>query len=465
MAMFNPKTRYDIIQRGIPIRDFHDYVEEFVIRPPYQRKNVWSRAKQQALLDSLFRRYYVPRIVIREVRLDDDRTVFEVIDGQQRIHTAQRFLSDALRLPDTLKDIDSALTGKRYSDLSVEIRRFVDRDLIYSADVVRGIGDPRDPEHQEIATEIFWRLQQGESLNYMEVAHSRLSSLARNFVVKYADDQHFDYDRYVPIDENPAKHPFFDVVARGNDRMQHLALLTRLLIMEEEDGPTDIRDVHVQEYVKNYEQSDGIGNYAMEKMSHAKQVLHNMRVFHRVFADDPMVADGDGLRELRIEYFVISIYLLLRHLLKYYVFDDAERELFRQFTIDFHKRWRNSRSESDTDIFIFSDHRQQTGSDIEARDRIVRQLFFEYAAEKGHQLLTKDDRRAFSEAERIYIYRRDGGLCQQCLAEHKPEREARVSWREYQADHVVPHARGGATTTENAQVLCAYHNQAKGARV
>ena len=26
MAMFNPKTRYDIIQRGIPIRDFHDYV-------------------------------------------------------------------------------------------------------------------------------------------------------------------------------------------------------------------------------------------------------------------------------------------------------------------------------------------------------------------------------------------------------------------------------------------------------
>jgi hypothetical protein len=36
---------------------------------------VWSRKKQQALLDSLFRRYYVPRIVIRQVRLNEERTV------------------------------------------------------------------------------------------------------------------------------------------------------------------------------------------------------------------------------------------------------------------------------------------------------------------------------------------------------------------------------------------------------
>jgi hypothetical protein len=64
MPMFDPKTKYDVVQKDFPIRDFHDYKEEFVVRPPYQRKNVWSRKKQQALLDSLFRRYYIPRIVI-----------------------------------------------------------------------------------------------------------------------------------------------------------------------------------------------------------------------------------------------------------------------------------------------------------------------------------------------------------------------------------------------------------------
>jgi hypothetical protein len=37
--------------------------------------------KKQALLDSLFRRYYIPKIVIRGVRLNNDKSVNEVVDG------------------------------------------------------------------------------------------------------------------------------------------------------------------------------------------------------------------------------------------------------------------------------------------------------------------------------------------------------------------------------------------------
>lgn len=237
--MFNPQNQYDVYFDNIPLRDFLDYWEEFVVRPPYQRKTVWSRRKQQALLDSLFRRYYVPRIVIREVRLDDQRTVREVIDGQQRIVTANLFLKGELPLPSSLADVHPDLPGARYNELPTELRRFVDRDLKYNADVVKGIDNPRKAEHQRIATEIFRRLQEGESLTYMEVAHARLSSLSRNFVVKYADDIRFDYDTYESIDENPDKHPFFKVIDRNNDRMQHLALLTRLLILEDNDGVAD----------------------------------------------------------------------------------------------------------------------------------------------------------------------------------------------------------------------------------
>ena len=101
--MFNPQTEYEVIQRNIPIRDFSAFKDEFVTRPPYQRKSVWSKKKQQALLDSLFRRYYIPRIVIRDVRLDEERTVQEVIDGQQRILTVQRFMEDDLALPNSWK--------------------------------------------------------------------------------------------------------------------------------------------------------------------------------------------------------------------------------------------------------------------------------------------------------------------------------------------------------------------------
>jgi hypothetical protein len=461
--VFNPQSQYDVYFDNIPIRDFLDYWEEFVVRPPYQRKTVWNRKKQQALLDSLFRRYYVPRIVIREVRLDDQRTVREVIDGQQRIVTANLFLTGQLPLPYSLADVQPALPGAKYAELPPEQRRFVDRDLKYNADVVKGIDDPKNPEHQRIATEIFWRLQQGESLNYMEIAHARLSSLSRNFIVKYADDIRFDYDTYEPIDSNPDKHFFFRAIDRNNDRMQHLALLSRLLILEESDGLADVRETDVMKFIDSHQVPDGIGNLAYEKQAQAKDTLHNMRVFYDVFATDPML-DGEGLKELRVEYFIISIYLLLRHLRRYYVFDAAERELFRKFVIDFHERWRALRGE-DSDILIFAESRQHNETDIRIRHQILRQLFFDYASEQGHDVLTKDERRVFNEAERIFVYRMDEGLCQVCLEEGKSEIEARVPWREYDADHIVPHAKGGPTDVTNAQVLCRYHNKQKGASV
>jgi Protein of unknown function DUF262 len=337
--MFSPKPLYEVIEDTIQIREFKDYWEEFVVRPPYQRTNVWSKKMKRDLLDSLFRRYYVPRIVIREVRRDKKRTAREVIDGQQRITTAKEFLSDELELPDSLADIDPSLPGSHYSDLPAELRRFVDRELKYKADIIKGIDDPKDRTHQKVAADIFWRLQQGETLTYMEKAHARLASLSRNFVVKYADDITFDFANYEPKDSNPDKHPFFGIIERNNNRMQHLALLTRFLILEENDGPADIRESDVMAYIDRYEADDGIANDSFEEKPVARQVLRVMNAFYEIFKNDPMIADGDGgMRELRTEYFIISLFLLLRHLMKYYSWDADERELFRQFTIDFYQR-------------------------------------------------------------------------------------------------------------------------------
>ena len=416
-------------------------------------------------MDSLFRRYYVPRIVIREVRRDATKTAREVIDGQQRITTAKEFLADQVALPDSLADIDSALPGALYSTLPADLRRFVDRELKYNADIVKGIEDPKNRDHQKIAAEIFWRLQQGETLTYMEIAYSRLASLSRNFVEKYADDITFDFAKYEPLDSNPNKHPFFSVIERSNDRMQHLALLTRFLIFEEKDGPAEIQNADVMEYIDKHQVDDGIGNYSFEQSHIAKDTLSVMRAFYEIFKDDPMLVGGNGgMQELRTEYFIISLYLLLRHLLKFYVWDKPQRELFRQFTLDFHQRWDESKND-DADIQLFSNKRQQSAAEIEGRHQILRQIFFDYSKSHGHVLTTKDTKRAFSEGERIAIYRKENGRCSKCAAEGKPDKECIVSWAEYDADHVIPHALGGQTVVNNAQLLCRYHNQQKGANV
>ena len=458
---FNPKPEYTISPKLFPIGDFYNYTDDFVTRPPYQRKSVWSTKKKQALLDSLFRRYYIPKIAIREVRLSDDKAVNEVVGGQQRIIVVQEFFSNKLKLPKSLGDVHKDLPEKYHKELSVEFKRFIDKELQYDADVVRGIDDPRNSQHQKIATEIFWRLQQGESLNFMEIAHARLASLVRNFVVKYADDITFDFSEYKPIDSNPDKHKFFNIYSRDNDRMQHLLLLTRFLLLEKANGATELKDSAVAEFIDETIAPDGIGNETYEKNPLAQAVISNLKTFYEIFKDDPMLDEKTGLKELNRDYTTISFYLLLRHLKNNYILNEESKKLFHDFLInEFYPRWSNVADE-DNDVLLFSSNRQMDQNSIETRSQILRQLFFEFVTKQGAEMLTKDDQRNFNESQKIAIYRRDKGLCQMCMSEGKTEKESQVSWSEYEADHITAHSNGGPTDIGNAQVLCRPHNRKK----
>ena len=462
-GVFDPPTEYDITRERTPLKDFHDFADEYITRPPYQRTTVWGRDKKLRLLDSLFRRYYVPHVVLRTIRLTGQHTLREVIDGQQRITVAQQFYRNELRLPKTLEDVNPSLPGERYKDLPPDVRRFVD-SLKYDVDIVKGIDDPRNAQHQGVARRIFGRLQEGEDLTYMERANGLLSSLRRNFVVKYADDVSFDYDRYQPIDNNPYKHLFFQDVFKGsNERKQHLGLLTRLLMCEEANGPTDIGRSHVSQFIENGQDPEGIGNDSFENHTTARAALANMRAFHAVFKSEGAVLGG-GMRGFRVEYFVLSLYLLLRHLRSRYVFSETEAALLRGFTMEFHQRWLERR-EDDNEMLVFVGHQQQTGRSLDVRQRIIWQLFIEYASQEGREVQARDRERRFSESQRLAIYRRDKGICRACQEEGKSDKEAWVAWCEFDADHIIPHAKGGPTSTDNAQVLCRTHNRIKGAMV
>lgn len=458
---FNPKTEYTIEQRNYDIKDFHEYPSEFVTRPPYQRKAVWSTKKKQSLMDSLIRKYYIPQLVLREVRVSESSSVFEVIDGQQRITTVVDFFKDEYALPKSLEDIDSELVGKKYSEISNDHKRFIDK-LYFKTDIIKNIEEKENVEHQIIATEIFRRLQEGENLNYMEIAHAQLSSLSRNFIVKYSDDQTFNFKEYHPVDFNPNKLDFFQLLNVSNERMKHLQFMARFTMIENANtGYTDLSDKKIEQFINDEKKDAGIGNYDYENRSESKSVIRNLDEFYKIFKNDPMIQDGSPVKELSVEYFVISLYLLIRHLKKYYVIGDKEREDIRGFILYFHDRWRNYDESTDFDMLTFSNHRQQGENDLATRDRVMRQLFFEYINTNDFKFVDKDLKRSFSELERIKIYREAHGACQLCLEEGKSRREAEVSWSDYQADHVIPHSKGGETILNNAQLLCSFHNLRK----
>ena len=66
-------------------------------RPTYQRSSVWSRNKQQLLMDSILRRYDIPKLYLRAV--DKPPYKYEVVDGQQRLRAIWEFCQDAFLFP------------------------------------------------------------------------------------------------------------------------------------------------------------------------------------------------------------------------------------------------------------------------------------------------------------------------------------------------------------------------------
>lgn len=241
--------------------------------------------------------------------------------------------------------------------------------------------------------------------------------------------------------------------------------MARFMMIERNNGYTDLSDRKIEEFINDSKQDDGIDNLTYEKENDAIATLKTLNAFYSIFKDDPMLDSRSGIKELSVEYFIISIYMLVRHLHKYYVMDDVSKKIIREFVYYFHNRWKTYDESTDNDLLTFSNRRQQGEKDLEVRDMILRQVFFEYLKSNSLEVIVKDEKRAFTELERIIIYRKGKGLCQQCLREQKPENEAKVSWSDYQADHVMPHAKGGQTVLENGELLCSYHNQSKGSLI
>ncbi len=123
------------------------------------------------------------------------------------------------------------------------------------------------------------------ALNYMETAHARLASLTRNFITKYADDIAFDFEDYQPLEVNGDKHRFFSVIDRNNDRMQHLALLSRFLLLEIAGGPADLQEKNVSELIETHQAPNGIDNLSYEDTPAARGVLRTMNEFYEVFKE------------------------------------------------------------------------------------------------------------------------------------------------------------------------------------
>lgn len=112
------------------------------LRPPFQRRPVWSTEDKAFLVDSILRGYPVPEVYTQSTEMEG-KDAYAVVDGQQRLRTCLEFMSsdsfpiafDVSRLAPLYSLAETPWFGKRWTELSPEERtrfrayKFITRDL------------------------------------------------------------------------------------------------------------------------------------------------------------------------------------------------------------------------------------------------------------------------------------------------------------------------------------------------
>lgn len=143
MSIFELHRRY---QRG-----------DILLRPFYQRKDVWNRIKKSRLIESVLRNIPIPAIYLAEMQDGS----FEVVDGQQRLRAFFDFMEDAYKLSKI--PVLNSLNGKSFSEIDLRFQRKIEDSQLYIFVI-------KKESHPDIKFDIYERINEGAvKLNVQEL--------------------------------------------------------------------------------------------------------------------------------------------------------------------------------------------------------------------------------------------------------------------------------------------------------
>ena len=172
-----------------------------IINHEYQRQKVWDNIREQGLLQTWVEGLPTPVLIVSEYA-KNDKIIMELIDGQQRILTADDWYNNKLPLPSFVPRYYGG--QKTIEHTRDEIKQRIDTARLYVMKV-------RAKDVDQIK-EIYIRLQQGMVLKIGEIVLG-LKGNARDLIV------------------GSTNHKLFDLIVESNKREQYIAVATYIYVM------------------------------------------------------------------------------------------------------------------------------------------------------------------------------------------------------------------------------------------
>lgn len=396
--------------------------------PEYQRESaIWSIERKQLFVDSILNRFDVPKLYFHDLRANN-KSIHEyaVVDGKQRLHAIYAFLQDQFPLASDFSLMEqrpgqeAPKAGAKFSELS-EFWREEFKATSLSVVLIQNAAD-------EDIEELFSRLNNGEPLNAAEKRNAMGGDMCRLIRTVASDD-------------------FFRTRMKvSNKRYQHYELSAKFLLLERtaQSGGGAYADLK-KRFLDNLVKSNKAMN-AADFSGLEKRVTDQLKVLSRIFSDHDALLSKQAYPPL--------YYIFVKRVMHEYGHPALASKL-RKFLEDFHamrsKNLELPEDDRDPVLIEFGRLMQQGTNDLNSlRDRTS--ILTRYFLLDNPDVSVKDQKRLFTDEERLAIWILGGKKCASCGIE--------IGLDDMHADHQDQWAHGGQTTLKNGRCLCKSCNTA-----
>ncbi len=159
--------------------------DDYILNPEFQRRHRWNVEKQSKLIESFIMNVPIPPIFLYE----KEYSVYEVMDGLQRISAIKDFYDDKYELQGL--EIWPELNGRTYSNLPEQVKRGIDRRYISSIVLLKETAKSTQ-EANEIKQMVFSRINSGGAkLEDQEYRNAQCSGKFNSMIIDLARNDNF----------------------------------------------------------------------------------------------------------------------------------------------------------------------------------------------------------------------------------------------------------------------------------
>ncbi len=249
---------------------------KYILTPEYQRRKRWDITRKSRLIESFIMNVPIPPIFLYEI----DYSIYEVMDGQQRLTTIDDFYKGKFRLENL--QYWQELENRTYQELPEQVKRGIDRRYLSSIILLQETAKSQ-AEAEKLKKVVFERLNSGgEKLTPQEIRNALYNGKFNQLCIELAQNDFFRKMWNIPLESEGEKKLLESEAYR---KMEDVELVLRFFAYRSLDEITSPLDNFLDDYLKQ------ANNYDDAKIKDLKNLFNDtINLIYSLFGESAFLS-------------------------------------------------------------------------------------------------------------------------------------------------------------------------------